>query len=296
MQYATSFAITGSALAAIAAAQSVAVNNVPTSFTAGQAGTFDVVKGPGPYTLQLRRGDSNNLSNVTYIDCSATDSTYSWTPSTQLESGNDYAIEVIQDGNINYSGEFSITGGAAPGSGNIPAAPSGCPSSGATSSSSSSASSSATSSASGYSYSSSATTMSTASRTGNNSNCAVTQIADGQPQAPVGCTPSVTPAPSTSAVYTPPAAPKLTFVPGYNYGAAPKPYAPQAGATGSPAASNNTMPTYTMPSSPTGGSNSGSSTGSAPGKSSSAPKSGAAQYGSSFALIAGAVAAFAFLN
>lgn len=69
MQFLKSVAICASALAAFAAAQStqVAIYNMPDTVMVGKATQLQIHSGSGPFTLTLRRGNPNDLQNVSTI-------------------------------------------------------------------------------------------------------------------------------------------------------------------------------------------------------------------------------------
>ncbi|KZF23794.1 hypothetical protein L228DRAFT_246639 [Xylona heveae TC161] len=65
-----------------------------------------------PVTIILRKGDPSNLDTVETITDGASGGVFVWTPSTTLINGDDYALEIKQGSEDNYSGEFSLAGGA----------------------------------------------------------------------------------------------------------------------------------------------------------------------------------------
>jgi hypothetical protein len=105
-----------SGAAFIAAALAVEINQYPTGgVQAGQ--TYTVTYSPAddtPTTFILRKGLSTDLGTIGTLTSTATGGTFSWTVAKDLASGNDYALEIRQDGQSpNYSGQFGLTGGSA---------------------------------------------------------------------------------------------------------------------------------------------------------------------------------------
>lgn len=67
-----------------------------------------------PVTITLKRGSANNLQTVSLITGNASGNSYTWTPSSDIENGSDYALQITQDDtDINYTGLFTISGGKA---------------------------------------------------------------------------------------------------------------------------------------------------------------------------------------
>ncbi|KAK4507920.1 hypothetical protein PRZ48_001655 [Zasmidium cellare] len=126
-------------LAALAAAQSATLGftSVPKDITAGQPEAIEYKAADlnSPVTIILRKGASTDLKTISTLTSSATGGKYTWTPSTSLVSGSDYALQITQGSETNYYGPFALAGGAA---------------SGSSSSASASVTSSASHSASGY--------------------------------------------------------------------------------------------------------------------------------------------------
>ncbi|KAJ5899959.1 hypothetical protein N7495_004703 [Penicillium taxi] len=56
-----------------------------------------------PVTLTLRKGLAGDLKDVQVITDDAKDGTYSWTPGTQVKAGEDYAFQISQGDQVNYS-------------------------------------------------------------------------------------------------------------------------------------------------------------------------------------------------
>ncbi|CRG91651.1 hypothetical protein PISL3812_08701 [Talaromyces islandicus] len=108
----TKVLIAGSAFFAAALAQGLSFTEWPTSVTAGQPSTLKWIgDGGAPVTLTLRKGASTDLENVEVISPDATNGEFTWTPNTDLENGSDYAVQISQGDQINYSGPISLGGG-----------------------------------------------------------------------------------------------------------------------------------------------------------------------------------------
>lgn len=103
-------AVSGAAL--LAAAFAIELNEVPSSIVAGE--TYTITYSPKddvPTTFVLRKGDPNNLDTVGTLTTSATGGSFAWTVDANLPNGDDYAIEIIQGDEFNYSGLIPLTGG-----------------------------------------------------------------------------------------------------------------------------------------------------------------------------------------
>ncbi|KAF1346893.1 hypothetical protein BDV97DRAFT_228637 [Delphinella strobiligena] len=61
-----------------------------------------------PATIVLRQGDSANLATISTLTTSATNGTYTWIPSPSLPPAKDYALQILQDSEINYSAAFTL--------------------------------------------------------------------------------------------------------------------------------------------------------------------------------------------
>ncbi|KAJ5157801.1 uncharacterized protein N7482_008901 [Penicillium canariense] len=101
-----------SVLAVSATLFAVAYANDPLAFTAWpkdiQAGKPVTLTWAGgapdqPVTLTLRKGTSGNLHDVEVITAQAKDGTFTWTPGDNVKSGEDYAFQIRQGGEANYS-------------------------------------------------------------------------------------------------------------------------------------------------------------------------------------------------
>jgi len=105
------FEIVISGAALISSALAVTIDTYPTAVVAGT--TYQITYSPKdqPATFILRKGASNNLDTVGEIG-TGTGGTFSWTVSSSLPNDGSYALEVRQGGDINYSGQFPLTGGS----------------------------------------------------------------------------------------------------------------------------------------------------------------------------------------
>ncbi|MCJ1408964.1 hypothetical protein MMC19_003041 [Ptychographa xylographoides] len=64
-------------------------------------------------TITLKQGMEDNLQTVALITGDATGNNYTWTPSSSIPSGTNYALQISQgNDDVNYSGMFTFTGGA----------------------------------------------------------------------------------------------------------------------------------------------------------------------------------------
>ncbi|KAF3051985.1 hypothetical protein E8E11_010464 [Didymella keratinophila] len=109
------FQMVASSAAFIAAALALEINQYPTTgVVAGQ--TYQVTYSPAdntPTTFILRKGVSTNLDTLATLTSTATGGTFSWTVPKDLANGADYALEIRRGDEINYSGQFGLTGGSA---------------------------------------------------------------------------------------------------------------------------------------------------------------------------------------
>ncbi|KAI9809072.1 MAG: hypothetical protein M1825_002361 [Sarcosagium campestre] len=105
------------ALAALAAAQSDSNPfNVPKEGISAAAGKkTDLTWEPttsGTVSLNLRKGNSNDLDDVTTIAANIpNDGSYSWTPPSSLDAGSGYAVEIVDDSdpsNTNFTPQFAV--------------------------------------------------------------------------------------------------------------------------------------------------------------------------------------------
>jgi len=100
-----------SGAAMIAAVVGITIDSYPSGGIAAGATTNITFTATGPCTLLLRKGPSNNLVTVATLTTTATGGSYLWTVASNLVSGTDYALQIVQGDQNNYSGQFSISGG-----------------------------------------------------------------------------------------------------------------------------------------------------------------------------------------
>ncbi|GAP83596.1 putative extracellular matrix protein [Rosellinia necatrix] len=79
--------------------------------------TFEITwdEAQGPVTLTLKNGDENNLDTVETITTGASGDSFVWSVDSTLPTG-DYAIEISDGTDMNYSVMFPIAGTTAPSS------------------------------------------------------------------------------------------------------------------------------------------------------------------------------------
>ncbi|KKK25838.1 hypothetical protein ARAM_000490 [Aspergillus rambellii] len=61
-----------------------------------------------PVTITLRKGESGNLQTMKVLTTQATGGAFTWTPDKSLPEGTDYALQIDQNGDINYSGLMTL--------------------------------------------------------------------------------------------------------------------------------------------------------------------------------------------
>ncbi|KAL3494032.1 hypothetical protein BJX62DRAFT_55805 [Aspergillus germanicus] len=57
-----------------------------------------------PATITLRQGPANNLKTLKVLTTQAGGGSFTWVPEESLPEGSDYALQIEQNGSINYSG------------------------------------------------------------------------------------------------------------------------------------------------------------------------------------------------
>jgi len=116
MRFFQSALLAVSALASVALAQSNTLffTNVPTSVTVGKSYSIQwkTADTTSPVTITLRKGPSGNLQTISTLTSSATGTEYTWIPDKSLADGSDYALQITQGNQINYSGQFTLSGGS----------------------------------------------------------------------------------------------------------------------------------------------------------------------------------------
>ena len=64
-------------------------------------------------SIILRQGPSGNLQDVETLTTDARNGQFIWTPSTSLPNGNNYALQIKQNDQVNYFGPFVVQGASA---------------------------------------------------------------------------------------------------------------------------------------------------------------------------------------
>lgn len=106
------FEVVLSGAALISAALAVTIDSYPTAgVEAGKTYTITYSPKDQPATFTLRRGLSTNLDTVGVIG-TGTGGTFSWTVPSNLANAPNYALQVTQGSENNFSGQFGLTGGS----------------------------------------------------------------------------------------------------------------------------------------------------------------------------------------
>ncbi|MCJ1481637.1 hypothetical protein MMC06_001796 [Schaereria dolodes] len=116
MYFSTTLLVGASFVVAAWAQNKIAFTQVPSSVTAGDPTTLKWGGGDGTslVTIELKKGNPDNLQTISVLTGDATGNSYTWTPAKTLVDGTDYALQISQGvDDINYSGQFPLTGGAA---------------------------------------------------------------------------------------------------------------------------------------------------------------------------------------
>ncbi|KAE8548369.1 hypothetical protein EYB25_008747 [Talaromyces marneffei] len=91
----------------------VAFTEWPAALVAGEPVMLRWMGGNGaPATITLRKGQSTDLQDVQVLSKDANNGEFSWTPPTDLQNGDNYAFEISQGDENNYTGSLSMTGGS----------------------------------------------------------------------------------------------------------------------------------------------------------------------------------------
>ncbi|KAF2754141.1 hypothetical protein EJ05DRAFT_504252 [Pseudovirgaria hyperparasitica] len=116
MHFLSSLLVGATALVSFVAAQSntLILTGVPNEVEAGQTYTLTYVAPEidEPVTITLREGDSGNLNTIATLTSSATGGTYQWTVAGDLFNSADYALQITQGDQINYTGKIALSGGS----------------------------------------------------------------------------------------------------------------------------------------------------------------------------------------
>ncbi|DAA77696.1 TPA_exp: putative Extracellular matrix protein [Trichophyton benhamiae CBS 112371] len=105
--------LAGAALIAAVAAERPAFTTFPKDPRVGEPITVTWAGGNpnAPVDIILRQGPSGNLHDVFTVCSQATGGSCTFTLPASLPSGPDYALQIKQGDETNYTGQFSITGG-----------------------------------------------------------------------------------------------------------------------------------------------------------------------------------------
>lgn len=105
------FEIVVSGAALISSAFAVTIDTFPSSVEAGKSYTITYSPKDAPATFILRKGLSTNLGTIGEIG-TGTGGSFTWQVSSTLANGADYALQVKQGSEENYSGQFGLSGGS----------------------------------------------------------------------------------------------------------------------------------------------------------------------------------------
>ncbi|KAK1143214.1 hypothetical protein N8T08_006912 [Aspergillus melleus] len=91
------------------AALPLAFTKWPTTLRAGEPATVtwtgDIET---PATITLRKGSATDLGDVQVLTTEAKGGTFTFTPDDSLPGGTDYALQINQPGQVNYSGHLTL--------------------------------------------------------------------------------------------------------------------------------------------------------------------------------------------
>lgn len=68
----------------------------------------DIANPAQPVTITLRQGPAGDLKTLKVLTNEAEGSSFTWVPDESLSPSNDYALQIEQDGSINYSGLVTL--------------------------------------------------------------------------------------------------------------------------------------------------------------------------------------------
>ncbi|KAF9894391.1 hypothetical protein FE257_007894 [Aspergillus nanangensis] len=105
-----SLLITGICLASSSVVNALAFTNWPAVVIPGEPTTVTWTGLDMDTILTLRKGTAGDLHDVKTITDVARGGTFTWTPEPTLEDGTDYAFQIKQNGDVNYSGHFTVAG------------------------------------------------------------------------------------------------------------------------------------------------------------------------------------------
>ncbi|KAF3391001.1 hypothetical protein DPV78_011158 [Talaromyces pinophilus] len=107
------YLLVSAGLLASVMADYVAFSEWPASLVAGQPVTLKWVGGSDvPATITLRKGASTDLQDVQVLSTSATNGEFNWTPPADLQNADDYAFQITQGDEINYTSLLPLSGGS----------------------------------------------------------------------------------------------------------------------------------------------------------------------------------------
>lgn len=105
--------LVGAGLMMSVMADYIAFSEWPTSLTAGQPVTLKWTGGSdAPATITLRKGESTDLHDVQVLSSDATNGVFTWTPPADLQNAGDYAFQISQGDEINYTSLLPLSGGS----------------------------------------------------------------------------------------------------------------------------------------------------------------------------------------
>lgn len=110
------FIVSSLIFAGLAYAQVAFTNSDFSEIEAGTPFEITWAEATGPVTITLKTGPSDNLETVTTIASNQSGESFSWTPSATLSPGEQYALEITDGTDVNYSVQFTVGGGSAPSS------------------------------------------------------------------------------------------------------------------------------------------------------------------------------------
>lgn len=101
-------------VALVAAALAVEINEFPSEVQPGRSYTITYTPGDDtPTTFILRKGKNEDLDTIGTLEEGVTGGTFTWDVSDDLPNGDDYALEIQQNGQSNYIGPIALTGSTA---------------------------------------------------------------------------------------------------------------------------------------------------------------------------------------
>ncbi|KAL3478981.1 hypothetical protein BJX99DRAFT_255982 [Aspergillus californicus] len=87
----------------------VAFTKWPTHVYTGHAASMSWNGDPNiPATITLRQGPPDNLRTLKVLTTQARGGSFTWVPEESLPDGTDYALQIEQNGSINYSGLVTL--------------------------------------------------------------------------------------------------------------------------------------------------------------------------------------------